>query len=93
MALAQAYAQPFVSGMTGQPDAQVAALKLPPHSIEAEQSLLGGLLLDNNAGISPLVADVFMTPASHPGRRASTLSTPCRRRSGNQPANQPRPGP
>jgi len=30
-------------------DAQVAALKLPPHSIEAEQSLLGGLMLDNNA--------------------------------------------
>ncbi|MDO8931609.1 MAG: replicative DNA helicase [Rhodocyclaceae bacterium] len=30
-------------------DAQVAALKLPPHSIEAEQSLIGGLLLDNTA--------------------------------------------
>ncbi len=30
-------------------DPQVSALKLPPHSIEAEQSLLGGLLLDNNA--------------------------------------------
>lgn len=27
----------------------VAALKLPPHSVEAEQSLLGGLLLDNRA--------------------------------------------
>ena len=24
-------------------DSQVAALKLPPHSIEAEQSLIGGL--------------------------------------------------
>ena len=32
-----------------QPDQQVAALKLPPHSIEAEQSLIGGLLLDNTA--------------------------------------------
>ena len=32
-----------------QNDPQVAALKLPPHSIEAEQSLLGGLLLDNSA--------------------------------------------
>ena len=31
------------------PDAQIAALKLPPHSIEAEQSLIGGLLLDNSA--------------------------------------------
>ncbi|MDD5248411.1 MAG: replicative DNA helicase [Rhodocyclaceae bacterium] len=30
-------------------DPQVAALKLPPHSIEAEQSLIGGLLLDNTA--------------------------------------------
>jgi replicative DNA helicase len=29
-------------------DRQVAALKLPPHSIEAEQSLIGGLLLDNS---------------------------------------------
>ncbi|MFA0084924.1 replicative DNA helicase [Vibrio sp. 10N.286.49.C2] len=28
-------------------DAQVEALKLPPHSLEAEQSVLGGLLLDN----------------------------------------------
>jgi replicative DNA helicase len=33
----------------GAADAQVAALKLPPHSIEAEQSLIGGLLLDNSA--------------------------------------------
>jgi len=31
------------------PDSQVVSLKLPPHSIEAEQSLLGGLLLDNTA--------------------------------------------
>ena len=30
-------------------DSQVAALKLPPHSIEAEQSLIGGLLIDNAA--------------------------------------------
>ncbi len=29
------------------PDAQVDALKIPPHSLEAEQSVLGGLLLDN----------------------------------------------
>src|ERR1700752_157188 len=31
------------------PDAQLVALKLPPHSVEAEQSLLGALLLDNQA--------------------------------------------
>lgn len=30
-------------------DPQLAALKLPPHSIEAEQSFIGGLLLDNSA--------------------------------------------
>jgi len=32
-----------------QKDSQVAAVKMPPHSIEAEQSVLGGLMLDNNA--------------------------------------------
>lgn len=31
------------------PDRQVDALKVPPHSIEAEQSVLGGLMLDNDA--------------------------------------------
>ena len=30
-------------------DPQLIALKLPPHSVEAEQSVLGGLLLENNA--------------------------------------------
>lgn len=30
-------------------DHAVAQLKMPPHSFEAEQSVLGGLLLDNNA--------------------------------------------
>ena len=30
-------------------DAQLVNLRLPPHSIEAEQSVLGGLLLDNAA--------------------------------------------
>jgi replicative DNA helicase len=30
-------------------DPQVDSLKLPPHSLEAEQSVLGGLLLDNDA--------------------------------------------
>ena len=31
------------------PDSALEALKVPPHSIEAEQSLLGGLMLDNQA--------------------------------------------
>ncbi|MEY2800451.1 MAG: putative replicative helicase, partial [Pseudomonadota bacterium] len=30
-------------------DRQVAQLRVPPHSIEAESSVLGGLLLDNQA--------------------------------------------
>ncbi len=30
-------------------DSQIAAIKLPPHSIEAEQSVIGGLLLNNEA--------------------------------------------
>jgi len=39
-------------------DSQLLALKVPPHSVEAEQSLLGGLLLDNQAfdRIADLVA-------------------------------------
>jgi replicative DNA helicase len=39
-------------------DPQLLALRVPPHSIEAEQSLLGGLLLDNQAfdKIADLVA-------------------------------------
>ena len=30
-------------------DPQIAQLRVPPHSIEAESSVLGGLLLDNGA--------------------------------------------
>src|SRR5690349_16588951 len=30
-------------------DPQLVALKVPPHSVEAEQSLLGALLIDNQA--------------------------------------------
>nr|WP_096672425.1 replicative DNA helicase [Polynucleobacter meluiroseus] len=35
--------------MMGSGDSVVQALKVPPHSVEAEQSLLGGLLIDNTA--------------------------------------------
>ncbi|MEO8137536.1 MAG: DnaB-like helicase N-terminal domain-containing protein, partial [Betaproteobacteria bacterium] len=38
-------------------DPQLEALKVPPHSIEAEQSVLGGLLLDN--GAIDRIADVM----------------------------------
>ena len=43
MPVAQPLARPGVG------DPQLVALKLPPHSVEAEQSLLGALLLDNQA--------------------------------------------
>jgi replicative DNA helicase len=35
--------------VSGRRDAATDALKVPPHSIEAEQSVLGGLMLDNEA--------------------------------------------
>lgn len=35
--------------VTPPPDAELMALRLPPHAVEAEQSILGGLLLDNAA--------------------------------------------
>ncbi len=41
------------------PDRQIAQLRVPPHSIEAESSVLGGLLLDNGAWdrVSDLLGD------------------------------------
>ncbi|WMS88718.1 replicative DNA helicase [Pleionea litopenaei] len=45
-------------------DPTTAQLKIPPHSIEAEQSVLGGLMLDNDAWEKvgdKLVADDFYT--------------------------------
>src|SRR3569833_692465 len=41
------------------PDAATAQLKVPPHSVEAEQGLLGGLMLDNGAwdDIADLVSE------------------------------------
>ena len=44
MAIAQ-----ITYGRAENTDPQLLALKVPPHSIEAEQSLLGSLLLDNQA--------------------------------------------
>ena len=40
-------------------DRQVAQLRIPPHSVEAESSVLGGLLLDNGAWdrVADLLAD------------------------------------
>src|SRR5512134_2718756 len=43
-------AQPVTqSPIQSSADPQLVSLKVPPHSIEAEQSVLGGLLLDNGA--------------------------------------------
>ncbi|MFT3665730.1 replicative DNA helicase [Piscinibacter sp.] len=39
----------FSNSAESRPDDEVARLRVPPHSIEAEQSVLGGLLLDNSA--------------------------------------------
>src|SRR5690606_12494737 len=44
-------------GLEIEADAQLDYLRVPPHSIEAEQSVLGGLLLDNAA--FDRVADVL----------------------------------
>jgi replicative DNA helicase len=37
------------TGPSSRPDDEVSRLRVPPHSIEAEQSVLGGLLIDNSA--------------------------------------------
>src|ERR1700754_2936437 len=37
------------SSSSSRPDDEVAKLRIPPHSVEAEQSVIGGLLLDNSA--------------------------------------------
>ena len=41
-------------------DSQLASIRLPPHSLEAEQSLIGGILLDNQAWerVADLVGEV-----------------------------------
>ena len=46
-----AVVSPFLSAVPDDfgSDRQVAQLRIPPHSIESESSVLGGLLLDNNA--------------------------------------------
>ena len=48
-------------------DPQIEALKLPPYSLEAEQSVLGGLLLDNSAWekIADAVSDADFYRADH----------------------------
>lgn len=49
--------QPFELSLNA--DAESAAIKVPPHSLEAEQSVIGGLMLDNNTfdDVSEIVSD------------------------------------
>src|SRR5437899_360215 len=48
-------------------DPQLDVLKLPPHSLEAEQSVLGGLLLDNDAAdkVGDVLADADFYSEAH----------------------------
>jgi len=48
-------------------DTQVELIKLPPHSVEAEQSVLGGLLLDNSAWdkIADMISESDFYRADH----------------------------
>ena len=48
-------------------DQELTSLKLPPHSVEAEQSVLGGLLLENNAWerIADLIGEQDFYRADH----------------------------
>ncbi|HEX4984670.1 MAG TPA: replicative DNA helicase [Burkholderiales bacterium] len=57
----------FSAQRVGTVDAQVELVKLPPHSVEAEQSVLGGLLLDNTAWdkIADLVSPSDFYRADH----------------------------
>ncbi|MCP4040864.1 MAG: replicative DNA helicase [Gammaproteobacteria bacterium] len=50
-----------------EPDLKMAALKVPPHSIDAEQSVLGGLMLDNVAWdkVADLIAEADFYRRSH----------------------------
>ena len=49
------------------PITATAALKVPPHSVEAEQSVLGGLMLDNDAwyDVAELVASTDFYRSTH----------------------------
>ncbi len=52
---------------TGEVDRAVQGLKVPPHSVEAEQSVLGALLLDNSTWdfIAPILREVDFYRTEH----------------------------
>src|SRR3990167_4198983 len=49
------------------PDADARGLKVPPHSLEAEQAVIGGLMLDNQAfdDVAEIVAEVDFYRREH----------------------------
>src|SRR5215470_5695736 len=49
------------------PDAQVERIKFPPQSLEAEQSVVGGLMLENTAWdrIADLISETDFYRANH----------------------------
>src|SRR5689334_1699442 len=55
----------FARGVPG--DAQIESLRLPPHSVEAEQAVLGGLLLSNQSWdrIGDLISESDFYRADH----------------------------
>lgn len=50
-----------------QSDKETSSIKVPPHSLEAEQAVLGGLMLDNNGfdDVSEIVSDVDFYRRDH----------------------------
>ncbi len=71
MLVAHFFYLPFINYrliMTDQaPDQQTLSLRTPPHSIDAEQSVLGGLLLDNRAweAVSEVLEDTDFYSHKH----------------------------
>lgn len=57
----------FSNSSGGLTDNQLAQLRVPPHSVEAEQAVLGGLLLDNQAWdkIADLVNELDLYRQDH----------------------------
>jgi len=47
--MAAVFPGPFSGKSTPERDDEIARLRVPPHSIEGEQSVLGGLMLDNSS--------------------------------------------
>jgi replicative DNA helicase len=57
----------FARSSSGSGDAQIESLRLPPHSVEAEQAVLGGLLLSNASWdrIGDVITDSDFYRADH----------------------------